>query len=185
VAKNPSETVKALLGNAPAPPPRAPRVEVVEPQPPAEPSQEQAVEPAPAASARPARPRKAPEPVPTPTPAGQQITQTRIPAHLFEQVRAAKDATGDTHETWFLDALDAVWDDLGDVYQPRPERRTRVPQRQRRTRRPTGDPLVSYPLRLTNEEVAVLRERMAELSPPSLADFVTTVVRLRLEQLGA
>jgi hypothetical protein len=112
-----------------------------------------------------------------------KIVQTRIPAALFERVRASKDSTGDTHETWFLDALDAVWDELGDVYRPAPARRTRVPVRQRRTRRPSNDPLVSYPLRLDDEERAVLEDCRAEFSPPSLADLVTTIVRLRLEQL--
>jgi outer membrane biosynthesis protein TonB len=175
-SKRDAETVQALLGNAPPPPPRvaaAPAPEVVEPEPAPAPEP-----PRPKARAKPAQ-----KPVAVPEPAGQRITQTRIPAALFERVRAAKTETGDTHETWFLDAFDATSDLLDEHYRPGPERRTRMPARKRRTRRPTGDPLVSYPLRLTDEEVAVLMERAGELGPPSLADFVTTIVRLRLEQL--
>jgi hypothetical protein len=128
-----------------------------------------AAEPAPASSARAEQP---------------PLTQSRIPAHMFELVRTAKNSSGDTHEVWFLDAFDAVDDQLEEVYKPAAPRRTRMPPRKRRTRRPTGDPLVSYPLRLTDEEIAVLMERFDELGPPSLADFVTTIVRLRLVQLG-
>ncbi len=83
-----------------------------------------------------------------------------------------------------MDAFDAVYDQLADEYGPGPRRRTPVPIRRRRTRRPTADLLVAYPLRLTAEEITVLEERAAELSPPSMADLVTTIVRLRLEQLG-
>lgn len=175
-----AETVQALLGNALPPPPRvaAERVpEVVEPEP--EP------EPAPEPPRPKPRAKAAQKPAAVPEPAGQRITQTRIPAALFERVRDAKNESGDTHETWFLDAFDAVSGLLDEHYRPSPERRTRMPARKRRTRRPTGDPLVSYPLRLTDEEVAVLMERASELGPPSLADFVTTIVRLRLEQLKA
>jgi hypothetical protein len=132
------------------------------------------------------RPTQPQEPAPTPGRLplrDQRLTQTRIPAHLFEQVRAAKDAAGDTHESWFLDAFDAVSDQLDEHYGPGPTRRTRMPIRRRRTRRPTGEPLVSYPLRLTDDELAVLVDRAAEVGPPSMADFVTTIVRLRLDQL--
>lgn len=166
--KDTGETVRALLSGAQAPPRREasePDIEPIEP---------------------PERPKPAPRRAAArPEPAGTTpITQTRIPASLFALVREAKAATGDTHETWFLDAYDAVDDQLPDVYQPAAARRTKMPVRRRRTRRPSTDPLASYPLRLTPEEVAVLEERAAELQPPSLADFVTTIVRLRLQQLG-
>lgn len=185
-----------MLSSVPPPPPRtapAPAPEhVPEPEPPAEPAQKaepvpeptkQATKPAP--SAKPAEPRAVkPATPPAPVPLRDQpITQTRIPAALFERVRAAKNETGDTHETWFLDAFDAVYDQLAEHYGPGPARRSRVPVRKRRTRRPTGDPLVSYPLRLMPDEIVVLQERYEELGPPSMADFVTTIVRLRLEQL--
>lgn len=111
--------------------------------------------------------------------------QARIPAALFEAVRAAKAESGDTHEMWFLDALDAVIDELGEVYRPSVRRSSRVPTRRRRTRRPATDPLVAYPLRLNAEERALLADLVDELGPPSLADLVTTVVRLRLQQLDA
>ena len=164
--KDTGETVRALLGDAARPPAR-------DPQPTPEPPRERVTR---------TRPTPAAEPGPVRV---QRITQTRIPAALFERARAAKEASGDTHETWFLDAFDAVDDQLPAAYPPAAERRTRMPVRKRRTRRPSTDPLVAYPLRLTAEEIAVLEERIAELEPPSLADFVTTVVRLRLDQLGA
>lgn len=178
MAKRDQETIAALLGQAPPPPPPEPAQ--------TEPERANPV----AVEAEPERPaprrRAEPKPPLIPTPAGKHITlQTRIPAALLERVKTSKDDMGETHETWFLDAFDAVYDDLADHYEPRPERRSRVPARQRRTRRPTGEVLASYPLRLTEDEIAVLRDREAELAPPSLADFVTTIVRLRLEQLGA
>jgi hypothetical protein len=83
---------------------------------------------------------------------------------------------------WFLKALDAVWDELGEHYQPQQES-TRVPIPQRRARRPSRDPLAQYPLRLTDEQAEVLEKRAEELRPTSMAEFVTTIVQLRLAQL--
>lgn len=173
--KKTAETMNALLGAAPRPPARTAR-------PPAP-----AVEEQPVPSTVP-RPRKKPQP-PVEQPEVEQdgklpATQGRLPAELFERARTAKEAAGATWEVWFLDAFDAVYDELGEHYQPAPERRSRVPVRRRRTRRPTGEPLVSLPLRLEADEVAVLDERIAELLPPSKADFITTIIRLRLAQLG-
>jgi hypothetical protein len=113
---------------------------------------------------------------------GVRVVAARIPASLFEQLSVVRSRTGDTHEMWFLKALDAVWDELGERYQPRQES-TRVPIPQRRARRPSRDPLAQYPLRLTEEQAQVLEKRAEELRPTSMAEFVTTIVRLRLAQL--
>jgi hypothetical protein len=83
---------------------------------------------------------------------------------------------------WFLKALDTVWDELGEHYRPQQES-SRVPIPQRRARRPSRDPLAQYPLRLTEEQAEVLEKRAEELRPTSMAEFVTTIVRLRLAQL--
>lgn len=196
--KDTMANVRALLSSAPPPPPRDPEPQVH----PADPEQwddtaaaaevTAAVEEVPAPPPAPVPvPRKPATPRPKPTPpvevqtdASMRLTQPKIPSQLFERVRAAKDASGDTHETWFLDAYDAVSEQLDEVYRPGPARRTTMPMRRRRTRRPTGDPLVSYPLRLTAEEIAVLEERAAQLQPPSMADMITAIVKLRLDQLG-
>lgn len=177
--KRDAETVDALLGRALPPPPRT-----ATPKPAAEP------EPTPDPTPVP-RPRRKPQPVAEPEPEAEAeqvgklpATQGRLPAELFERAREAKDQAGATWEVWFLDAFDAVYDDLAEHYQPTPARRSRVPVRRRRTRRPTREPLVSLPLRLDAEAVAVLDERIAELLPPSKADFITTIIRLRVEQLG-
>jgi hypothetical protein len=200
VAKDTRGTAAKLLSSAPPPPRPAeptPEVAVPAPGPPAEPGPAREPEPAtasaetasslrPAPAKRPAtsRPKRAPAPPTALIPLRDQpVTQMRIPAALFERLRQAKSKTGDTHETWFLDAFDAVSDQLDEVYGPGPQRRTRMPVRRRRTRRPTNDLLVAYPLRLTDEEIAVLQERAAEVGPPSMAEFVTTIVQLRLEQL--
>lgn len=188
MAKDTRGTATRFLSSAP-PPPRpaepANEVEVPEPAPPTDAAPEpEAARRAPAKRSTTSKPKRAPTAPTVPVPLRDQpVTQMRIPAALFERVRAAKNETGDTHETWFLDAFDAVSDQLDDEYGPGPQRRTRMPVRRRRTRRPTGDPLVAYPLRLTDEEIEVLQERAAEVGPPSMADFVTTIVRLRLEQL--
>lgn len=196
--KDRQETMAALLGTVPPPPRREPDPSPVEAETPAavEPTAVEEAEPAqvpepPQVTVEPPRsePKRqrqpAPEPAPLVAPGKVRLLQVRIPARLFELAREAKDEAGDTHEVFFLDALDAVFDELGEHYKPRPVRRTRVPVRQRRTRRPTTDPLVSYPLRLTGEEIGVLEERRVELGTvPSLADMVTTVVMLRLRQLG-
>jgi hypothetical protein len=110
------------------------------------------------------------------------VVAARIPASLFEQLNTVRSRTGDTHEMWFLKALDAVWDELGERYQPQQES-SRVPIPQRRARRPSRDPLAQYPLRLTEEQAEVLERRAEELRPTSMAEFVTTIVRLRLAQL--
>lgn len=114
---------------------------------------------------------------------GVRVIAARIPASLFEQLNLVRSRTGDTHEMWFLKALDAVWDELSERYQPQQERSSRVPIPQRRARRPSRDPLAQYPLRLTEEQAEVLERRAEELRPTSMAEFVTTIVRLRLEQL--
>lgn len=163
--KGTGETVRALLGDAQ--PPR--RGQVSEPD--IEPIETELERPR---RGRPPKSDKAPE----------KITPARIPANLLDLVRREKATAGDTHETWFLDAYDAVADELAEAYAPRAARRTRMPARQRRTRRPSDEILAAYPLRLSPEELEVLHEHMAELNPPSLADFVTTIVRLRLRQLG-
>lgn len=182
--KDAGDTVRALLGRAAPPPPRAPAPDADAPAAAPEDPGRVADEPAGEPSAAKRTPRKQPvEPAPAADPDGQ-TTQTRIPAALFEAVRAAKAKSGDTHEMWFLDALDAVIDDLAEVYRPSVRRSSRVPVRRRRTRRPATDPLVAYPLRLNAEERALLQDLVDELGPPSLADLVTTVVRLRLEQIG-
>jgi hypothetical protein len=113
---------------------------------------------------------------------GVRVVAARIPASLFEQLSMVRSRTGDTHEMWFLKALDAVWDELGEHYQPQQES-TRVPIPQRRARRPSRDPLAQYPLRLTDEQAEVLEKRAEELRPTSMAEFVTTIVQLRLAQL--
>jgi hypothetical protein len=113
---------------------------------------------------------------------GVRVVAARIPASLFEQLSTVRSRTGDTHEMWFLKALDAVWDELGERYQPQQES-SRVPIPQRRARRPSRDPLAQYPLRLTEEQAEVLERRAEELRPTSMAEFVTTIVRLRLAQL--
>lgn len=113
---------------------------------------------------------------------GVRVVAARIPASLFEQLSMVRARTGDTHEMWFLKALDAVWDELGEHYQPQQES-SRVPIPQRRARRPSRDPLAQYPLRLTEEQANVLERRAEELRPTSMAEFVTTIVRLRLAQL--
>ncbi|PZS26712.1 MAG: hypothetical protein DLM61_17825 [Pseudonocardiales bacterium] len=110
------------------------------------------------------------------------MVAARIPASLFEQLSLVRARTGDTHEMWFLRALDAVWDELDEHYQPRQES-SRVPIPQRRARQPSRDPLAQYPLRLTEEQAEVLEKRAEELRPTSMAEFVTTIVRLRLAQL--
>ena len=115
---------------------------------------------------------------------GVRVIAARIPASLFEQLNLVRGGTGDTHEMWFLKALDAVWDELGEHYQPQQES-SRVPIPQRRARRPSRDPLAQYPLRLTDEQAEVLEKRAKELRPTSMAEFVTTIVRLRLAQLEA
>jgi len=111
-----------------------------------------------------------------------RVIAARIPASLFEQLNLVRGSTGDTHEMWFLKALDAVWDELGEHYQPQQES-SRVPIPQRRARRPSRDPLAQYPLRLTEEQAEVLEKRARELRPTSMAEFVTTIVQLRLAQL--
>ncbi|HZS20779.1 MAG: hypothetical protein JO296_15715 [Pseudonocardiales bacterium] len=111
-----------------------------------------------------------------------RVIAARIPASLFEQLNLVRGRTGDTHEMWFLKALDAVWDELGEHYQPQQES-SRVPIPQRRARRPSRDPLAQYPLRLTEEQAEVLEKRARELRPTSMAEFVTTIVQLRLAQL--
>jgi hypothetical protein len=84
---------------------------------------------------------------------------------------------------WFLDAFERVYDRLDEHYQPSgpPSSTTRVPQRRRRARRLPGEPLTQYPLRLTEEEAAALYGRAEQLQPTSIAEFVTTIVRLGLE----
>lgn len=144
-------------------------------------------------------PDAAVQPEPTPAPAGSstrrgargrrtgkagvRIVSARIPASLFSQVNSARQETGDTHEMWFLRGLDAVYDELGEHYR-RPEQPSRVPIPQRRARRPGEEPLAQYPLRLTVEAAKILEDLVVELQPVSMSEFVSTIVRLRLEQLA-
>ena len=135
---------------------------VVEPQP-----------EAPAAKRRPAK-RKAKEETPARPISG------RIPGSLFVQVNEASPRRRETHEAWFLREFDAVWDKLPEVYGPPVESR-RVPQRRPLRRSPGDEPLAQYTLRLTTEEAQPLHEQFEELRPPSMADLMTTIVRLGLE----
>lgn len=129
-----------------------------------------------------------PEFAPKPTlryPSGTRSIIYRVPTSLVYAARAAQKETGDTVETWFLDAFDAVFDQLDEAYRRvRADRQSGVPVRQRRQRQSKWDPLMPYALRLTPEELAVLEERVTEVGAPSKADCVTTIVRLRLQQLG-
>jgi hypothetical protein len=113
----------------------------------------------------------------------RRIIPARIPASLFAQVNEARARTGDTHEMWFLAAFDRVYDQLAEQYESGAGNRpSPVPQRRRRARRPSGEPLTQYPLRLTYEEAAALEERAAELEPTSMSEFVTTIVALALRR---
>lgn len=105
----------------------------------------------------------------------------RIPVSLLQRVNAVRGDTGQTHEMWFLDALDRVWDAVVDEYAPAPLHRSgRVPARGRLVRRPAGEPITEYSLRLTADERAALDECYRACRAPSMADLVTTIVRLGL-----
>lgn len=100
---------------------------------------------------------------------------------LFTAVNESRAVTGQTHEMWFLAALAAVWDQLESEYPPAPVvQASKVPVRDRRSRRLAGEPLVQYPLRLTPDERAALDDRYRTCRPSSMADLVTTIVRLGL-----
>lgn len=168
MARDTDETVKRLLGGVPPPPPRG------------------AAEEAPAVRAEQRR-RARPAP-----PVGEEkqparawkMEQDKIPSSLFSLVKAEKEKVGATHEEWFLDAFDAVYDLLPDAYPAKSPRRSPVPMHRRRNRRPSDDPLVSYPLRLPIEAGQVLEARRDEVGAPTLANFTTMIVKLRLIQLG-
>jgi hypothetical protein len=119
-----------------------------------------------------------------PRPVEIRIVSARIPAPLFQRMNVARRESGATHEMWFIDAFNAVYDELGEVYPTLTGAPGRVPARRRRARRPAEETLAQYPLRLTAEESAAVEARARELQPTSMSDFVTTIVRLRLEQLG-
>jgi hypothetical protein len=103
---------------------------------------------------------------------------------LFQGVNAAKDASGETHLQWFLRACFEVDDELDAAYARPSEGEWRVPVPRRRLRAPVGEPLVSYQLPLERTWVALLEHWADELKAPSMSELVTTIVRLRLAQLG-
>lgn len=127
-----------------------------------------------------------PRPKPTAARAGApavRIVSGRIPASLFQKMNDARQRVGDTHEMWFIAAFNAVYDVLAEAY-PQPDQSPgRVPPRRRRARRPATETLAQYPLRLTEQEAEALEARARQLQPTSMSDFVTTIVRLRLQQL--
>jgi hypothetical protein len=118
-------------------------------------------------------------------PGSIRIVSGRIPASLFQRMNTARQQAGDTHEMWFIDAFNAVYDALAEAYPQLAGPPGRVPARRRKARRPADETLAQYPLRLTAEEAEAVEARARELQPTSMSDFVTTIVRLRLEQLGA
>lgn len=130
------------------------------------------------------KPRAKPTEAPA-DPGAIRIVSGRIPASLFQRMNEARQAVGDTHEMWFIDAFNAVYDALADAYPQLTRPAGRVPPRRRRARRPADETLAQYPLRLTAEEAEAVEARARELQPTSMSDFVTTIVRLRLEQLDA
>lgn len=138
------------------------------------------VEPPTPAVAKPAPPRRGARRKPAQRP---PIVSGRIPEELFRRINAAREESGDTHEQFFARALDGVYDDLRAHYQARSVQTGRVPIPQRRSRRPGGESMTQYPLRLAPEVTAVLTELMDELDPPSQSEFLTTIMRLRLDQI--
>lgn len=169
----------------PTPPPSAP-VPATSPPPPVAPDElPDSVEdpPSPAQAVRKKTTRHPPARTTTPARTTRPIS-ARIPVSLFAAVNEARAATGETHEMWFLAALDAVWDQLETEYPPA-RHGSRVPLRDRRARRPAGEPLVQYPLRLTDDERAALEDRYRTCRPSSMADLVTTIVRLGLAARSA
>lgn len=130
------------------------------------------------------KPRTKPKDV-SPDPDSPRILSGRIPASLFQRMNEARQRAGDTHEMWFIDAFNAVYDELAEAYPQLTGPPGRVPPRRRRARRPADETLAQYPLRLTAEEAEAVEARARELRPTSMSDFVTTIVRLRLEQLDA
>jgi hypothetical protein len=165
----PPGRANALRGRLPT----APRTAIPEPPP--------GPEPAAAAPSAPAEPRRwavksqRSEQQASPI----RVVPARIPGSLFARVNQERAKTAETHEMWFLAAWGRVDDQLDDHYRP-PATTGRVPQRARRGRRPPGEPLTQYPLRLTEEEADALYERAAELRPSSIAELVTTIVALAL-----
>lgn len=112
-----------------------------------------------------------------------RIISGRVPEALFKRINEARNGTDLTHEQWFAIALDAVYDDLIAHYRELNTPKTRVPIPQRRSRRPGAESMTQYPLRLSPEAAKVLNEVREECRPPSLSEFLTTIVRMRLDQL--
>lgn len=147
--------------------------------------------PAPVPAAAPPRPdqhranpevRQAPDRQPTRRP---RITAGRIPEELFEQINAHRDKTGETHEQWFALALGRVHDQVRDHYRSLVDPDALVPIPPRRARRPGSERVAQYALRLSPQASQVLGNLRDEVDPPSQSHFLTTIVRLRLEQLDA
>lgn len=138
------------------------------------------MEPAPVRAPEPVEEKPARRPRPSRRP---RIISGRIPEALFKRINQARAGTDYTHEQWFAIALDAVYDDLIAHYREQNTPKTRMPIPPRRSRRPGAESMTQYPLRLSPEAAAVLNEVREECQPPSLSEFLTTIVRLRLEQV--
>lgn len=105
-----------------------------------------------------------------------------LPADLRRQVGIAAKQEDSTLGEWLLDAYEAVFDRLDEVYGGPQDsgatRRSGLPQRRRRRREVEVGVQVQFSL--TGAELAVLEEHMSRLGVGSRSEFLTTIAELGL-----
>lgn len=107
------------------------------------------------------------------------------PVYLPGPVRQAITETkgGRSNGEWFLDAFEAVNDQLPDRFPAAAARRaTGLPPRSPRPRSSVENPKET-PLRLTGEEIDVVEARRVELGSPNRSEYATVIAELYINQL--
>lgn len=107
------------------------------------------------------------------------------PVYLPGPVRQAITETkgGRSNGEWFLDAFEAVNEQLPDRFPDAAARRAAgLPPRTPRPRSGVEDPKET-PLRLTGEEIAVVEARRVELGSPNRSEYATVIAELYIDQL--
>lgn len=132
------------------------------------------------------RPQREPQPGSTGRKPGRPATGRAskgigLPSELADGMISAAEATEQSYGDWLMAAFNDVYDRLADVYPPLPQYRPELPPPRRSPRRrvPGGRRAVNF--RLTDDQIAAIDKRQAELAVESRSEFVSMIVQLRLE----
>jgi hypothetical protein len=137
------------------------------------------------ATPEPARPRSGRKPAkPTSAPAaGKRPIPVYLAAGTKAQLEQLARAEDITLAEWVLDRLDEFYDELGEVFQPAPTRRSPLPPRPR-IARSRGEASTTVQLRLTGEELAAIEKLRTQLTVPSRSALLARVIELGVERAG-